>query len=331
MKIVNIELLWEGYEMKIVLLESLGIPADVLAQYAEHLTAQGHTFAAYERDTDEAVLIERCKDADVLMLANMPLSGNVIRACEHVKFINIAFTGVDHVDLAAAKEMGAAVSNASGYSNESVAELALGMAIDCLRNVEAVAARCRNAGTKVGLVGRELRGKTVGILGYGNIGRRTGELFAAFGCKVLAYSRHQPENLPDNVTFVTLDELLAQSDIVSLHCPLTDATRGLMNAERIAQMKSGAILINTARGPVVDSTALAEALNNDRLSAAAVDVFEMEPPVPVEHPLLHAKNCLVTPHVAFATAESMLLRAQIVFGSLDTFLAGGQENVILPR
>lgn len=316
--------------MKIVLLESLGIPAEELARYADRLTAAGHEFAAYERTSDEDELIRRCEDADVLMLANMPLSGRVIRACKHLRFINIAFTGVDHVDLAAAAEMKAAVSNASGYSNESVAELAIGMAIDCLRNVEAVAARCRNEGTKVGLVGRELAGKTVGILGYGKIGRRTGELFHAFGCKVLAYSRHLSE-VPDYVQKVTLDELIAASDIVSLHCPLTPETRGLMNAERIAAMKPGAVLINTARGPVVDSAALADALNAGKLSAAAVDVFEMEPPVPADHPLLHAANCLVTPHVAFATAESMLLRAQIVFGSLDTFLAGGQENVVLAR
>lgn len=317
--------------MNIVLLESLAIPQDVLNVYAARLEGQGHTFRAYERSNDENVLIDEAKDADVIMLANMPLKGSVIRACKNLKFINIAFTGVDHVDLEAAKEMHVAVSNASGYSNESVAELALGMAIDCLRNVEAVAARCRTQGTKDGLVGRELAGKTVGIVGCGKIGVRVAELFHAFGCKVLAYRVSAKVEKPAYVEAVSLEELLSRSDIVSLHCPLNESSRGLMNARRIAMMKEGAILLNTARGPVVDSQALADALNNGHLSAAAVDVFEMEPPVPKEHPLLHATNCLVTPHIAFATRESMLLRAEIVFDSLDAFLAGGQKNVILAR
>ena len=317
--------------MNIVLLESLAIPQDVLNAYAAALESQGHTFKAYERSTDENVLIEEAQDADVIMLANMPLKGNVIRACKHLKFINIAFTGVDHVDLEAAKEMNVAVSNASGYSNESVAELALGMTIDCLRNVEAVAARCRAQGTKDGLVGRELAGKTVGIVGFGKIGSRAAELFHAFGCKVLAYRVSAKVEKPDYVQAVELEELLQQSDVVSLHCPLNASSKGLINAERIAMMKPGAVLINTARGPVVDSQALADALNNGHLSAAAADVFEMEPPVPQDHPLMNAKNCLVTPHIAFATKESMLLRAEIVFDSLDAFLAGGQKNVILAR
>ncbi|MDD4310929.1 MAG: 2-hydroxyacid dehydrogenase [Eubacteriales bacterium] len=317
--------------MNIVLLESLGIPEEVLGAYVARLTENGHCFTAYERSTDEKELISRCKDADILMLANMPLSGNVIRACKNLKFIDVAFTGVDHVDLSAAREMKAALSNASGYSNESVAELTIGMAVDCFRHVEQVSHRCRTGGTKVGLVGRELRGHTVGVIGYGAIGSRAAELFHAFGCKVLAYSRHPKNDVPAYVTYVPLEKLLAESDVVTLHCPLTDETRGLMNAERISMMKPGAVLINTARGPVVDSAALADALRNERLSAAAVDVFEMEPPVPADHPLLSAPNCLLTPHVAFATAESMLLRAQIVFDNLDAFLNGGQQNAVIAR
>lgn len=145
--------------MKIVLLESLAVSDEVLQKYTRDLEQKGHTFCAYSRCEDEAVLCERAKDADILLLANMPLKGSIIRQCTHLQFIDVAFTGVDHVDLQAAKEMHVAVSNASGYSNESVAELALGMTIDCLRNVEAVSARCRQQGTKEGLVGRELGGK----------------------------------------------------------------------------------------------------------------------------------------------------------------------------
>ena len=238
--------------MKIVLLESLAVSDEVLQKYTRDLEQKGHTFCAYSRCEDEAALCERAKDADILLLANMPLKGSIIRQCTHLQFIDVAFTGVDHVDLQAAEEMHVAVSNASGYSNESVAELALGMTIDCLRNVEAVSARCRQQGTKEGLVGRELGGKTVGIIGFGKIGRRAAELFHAFGCPILAYDSNPIAQMPDYVQQTSLDELLRHADVVSLHCPLVESTRGLMNAERISMMKHRAILINTSRGEVVD-------------------------------------------------------------------------------
>lgn len=317
--------------MKIVLLESLGISKEKLNEYAAKLEAKGHTFEAFDKNTDVQVQIEETKGADVIMLANMPLKGEVIRACENLKFIDVAFTGVDHVDLEAAKEKNVAVSNASGYSNESVSELVLGMAISLFRNMSAVEARCRNGQTKDGLVGRELKGHTVGIVGYGAIGSRAAELFHAFGCDILAYARHPKENVPEYVKYVTLEELLKNSDIVSLHCPLTAETKHLIGAKEIKMMKDDAVLLNAARGPVVDAAALAEALNTGKLAGAGVDVFEMEPPVPTDHPLLQAKNCLVTPHVAFASKESMELRADIVFDSLEKWLEGGQVNVVLPR
>ena len=316
--------------MKIVLLESLGIPAELLKSYADKLEAKGHTFAAYDKNTDAQVQIDRAKDADVIMIANMPLKGEVIRACKNLKFINVAFTGVDHVDLAAAKEMGVKVSNASGYSTQSVAELALGMMLSLLRNVPQVEERCRAGKTKDGLVGTELRGKTVGIVGAGAIGQNTGRLCKAFGCKVIAYN-HRPKQAAEGTIdeFVDLDPLTRESDIISLNCPLNDSTRGMFGAERIAMMKKTAILINVARGPVVDSRALADALNEGRIAGAGIDVFETEPPLDVNHPLLHTPNTIVTPHVAFASKESMALRAQIVFDSLDSFIAGKQVNVIL--
>ena len=316
--------------MKIVLLESLGIPAELLKSYADKLETKGHTFAAYEKNTDAQVQIDRAQDADVIMIANMPLKGEVIRACKNLKFINVAFTGVDHVDLAAAKEMGVKVSNASGYSTQSVAELALGMMLSLLRNVPQVEERCRAGKTKDGLVGTELRGKTVGIVGAGAIGQNTGRLCKAFGCKVIAYN-HRPKQAAEGTIdeFVDLDTLTRESDIISLNCPLNDSTRGMFDFGRIAMMKKTAILINVARGPVVDSRALADALNEGRIAGAGIDVFETEPPLDVNHPLLHTPNTIVTPHVAFASKESMALRAQIVFDSLDSFLAGKQVNVIL--
>lgn len=315
--------------MKIVLLESLAISKETLNGFASKLEEKGHEFYAYEKTTDEDVLIEEAKDADVIMIANMPLSGKVIRSCPKLKFIDVAFTGVDHVDLDAAKECGVAVSNASGYSNESVAELTIGMMISLLRNIPQVGERCRNQGTKDGLVGRQLQNRTVGIVGLGAIGKRVATLLNAFGCKVLTYVRHYDEEFKNLAELVTLDELLAQSDIVTLHCPLTEETKHMINREKIALMKKDAILINCARGPVVDYDALADALNSGNLGGAGLDVFEMEPPIPKNHVMLHTPNTIVTPHIAFASEESMVLRAEIVFDSLDQWMNGNQINVIL--
>ncbi len=315
--------------MKIVLLESLGISREILTECAQPLLNLGHTFEAYPKDTDPKVQIERAKDADIIMIANMTLSGEVIRACKNLKLIDVAFTGVDHVDLTAAKEMGVKVSNAAGYSTQAVAEIALCMMLNLLRNIPQVEQRCRQGQTKDGLVGCELRGKTVGIVGAGAIGCRTAELCRAFGCKILGYKRHIKGNEPDFIEFTSLDELLHRSDIVSLHCPINEDSKHLINKDSIAKMKKGAYLINTARGPVVDSQALADALNNGYLAGAGIDVFETEPPLDVAHPLLHSKNTIVTPHVAFASEESMVARAQIVFDNILSFLNGEQKNIIL--
>ena len=315
--------------MNIVLLESLGVPEEVLNACAKPLVDAGHTFKAYPKDTDPKVQIERAKDADVIMIANMPLSGEVISACPNLKYIDVAFTGVDHVDLDAARAKSVKVSNAAGYSNEAVAELTLCMMLALLRNVPQVEARCRAGQTKDGLVGVELMGKTVGIVGVGAIGTRTAELCHAFGCKVLGNKRHVRGDEPDYIEFVSLEELLSRSDIVSLHCPLNEDSRGMINKDTIAKMKPGALLINAARGPVVDSQALADALNNGDLGGAGIDVFETEPPLDLDHPLLHSKNTIVTPHVAFASAESMETRCKIVFDNIAQWMNGHQTNIIL--
>ena len=314
---------------KIVIMESLGISAEELALRKKPFEEAGHSFAEFSRTGDISTLIGQAKDADAMILANMPMPGAVIRSCENLKFIDVAFTGVDHVDLAAAKETGIAVSNASGYSNEAVAELVLGMTLSILRNLTAVENRCRAGQTKDGLVGGELKGKTVGIIGFGKIGRRSAELFHAFGCKILAQSRTHKDDAPDYVEQISQEELLKRSDIVVLHCPLNDSTRGMIDGEKIALMKKSAVLINVARGPVVVARDLAQALNNGTIAAAGIDVFDREPPLDMDEPLLNCRNCLVTPHVAFATRESMSLRAEIVFDNLSAWLKGEQKNVIL--
>jgi len=313
--------------MKIVLLEGLGVSDQVIRKHADKLEQLGHTFIAYPKDTDPQVQLDRSRDADVVMLANMPLSPLVVEQCPKLKFIDVAFTGVDHIPMDAAKAKGIAVSNASGYATQAVAELALSFMIQLLRNVSKTEEKCRQGGTKDGLVGNLLCGKTVGIVGAGAIGKKTAALCKAFGCHVIAFNR-SPVNDAAIDEQVTLEELLERADIVSLHCPLTPQTKGLIGAEQLAGMKASAILINTARGAVVDSTALAQALKDGSIAGAACDVFETEPPLPLDHPLLHCPNTIVTPHIAFASVESMEMRADIVFENLYSWLNGKQLNPV---
>lgn len=314
---------------KIVIMESLGISAEELAARKAPFEAQGHVFVDYPKTTDPAKLIEEAKDADAMILANMPMPADVLRKCDKLKFIDVAFTGVDHVGLDAAKEKNIAVSNASGYSNEAVSELVIGTTLSLARNLRSVEDRCREGKDKTGLVGWEIKGKTVGIIGLGKIGTRTAELFHAFGATVLAQSRTHHDGIAEYIEQVTQEELLRRSDIVVLHCPLNDSTRGMINAEKLAMMKPTALLVNVARGPVVVEKDLAAALENGVIAGAAIDVFDKEPPLDTSSPILHAPNCLVTPHVAFATQQSMSLRAEIVFDNLAKWMEGHQINTIL--
>ena len=314
---------------KIVIMESLGISAEELAARKAPFEAQGHMFVDYPKTTDPAKLIEEAKDADAMILANMPMPADVLRKCDKLRFIDVAFTGVDHVGLDAAKEKNIAVSNASGYSNEAVSELVIGTTLSLARNLRSVEDRCREGKDKTGLVGWEIKGKTVGIIGLGKIGTRTAELFHAFGATVLAQSRTHHDGIAEYIEQVTQEELLRRSDIVVLHCPLNDSTRGMINAEKLAMMKPTALLVNVARGPVVVEKDLAAALENGVIAGAAIDVFDKEPPLDTASPILHAPNCLVTPHVAFATQQSMSLRAEIVFDNLAKWMEGHQINTIL--
>ncbi len=315
--------------MKVVILESLGISEEELSARKAPFEADGVEFVSYAKSTDTATLIEEVKGADAAIIANMPFKNEVIAAADQLKFIDVAFTGVDHVGLAAAKEKNIAVSNASGYSNEAVAELAMGMVLSLYRRMREVEARCRDGKTKDGLVGYEVKGKTVGIVGLGKIGTRSAELFHAMGADILASSRSVHTDAPDYVKQVALEELLAASDIVILHCPLNDGTRGLINKDTLKLMKSSAILINVARGPVANTADLATALKDGVIAGAGIDVFDIEPPLAADEPLLATPNTLVTPHVAFATHESMTLRAEIVFDNLRAWMDGQQKNVIL--
>ncbi|NMA66576.1 MAG: hydroxyacid dehydrogenase [Clostridiaceae bacterium] len=314
--------------MNIVIMESLGISQEELNERKAPFERMGCTFKCFEKTTDIPTLIDRAKDADAIILANMPLPEKVINSCPQLKFIDIAFTGVDHVAMGAVRKKNIVVSNAAGYSNDSVAELGVGLVLGLLRNIPQVEQRCRNGLTKDGLVGHELKGKTIGIIGLGKIGKRSAELYHAFGCKVLANSRSIKDDCPNYISQVSRDELLSESDIVLLHCPLNESTRGMINSAALSKMKTTAILVNLARGPVVVAKDLADALNNDVIAGAAIDVFDKEPPLDADEPLLHAKNTIVTPHIAFATKESMSLRAKIVFDNLKAWMDGKPQNVV---
>lgn len=313
--------------MKLVILEPLGVEENKLLDMAKSTVGDKMEVIYYNtRKEDTETLIERSKEADVVVLSNFKYQKEVIEKCPNLKMICVAFTGVDHVDVAYCKERGIVVCNCAGYSTVAVADLVFGLLFALYRKLIPCDKVTRAGGTKAGLVGFELEGKKFGIIGTGAIGLRTARIAKAFGCEVYAYSRTIKEGT--GLQYVDLETLLSTCDIVSLHLPQNSETIGLINKERLALMKQNAVLINTARGPIVDSGALAEALKKRQIAGAGVDVFEVEPPVPTDHPLFEAPNSVVTPHIAFATHEALEKRAVIVFDNIDKWIEGNPQNVI---
>ena len=312
---------------QICVMEPLGVAEELLQSLAEPFKAQGYELVVHgTKEMDQVKLLDRVREASIIILANQPLSGEIIRQCPNLEFISVAFTGVDHVDLNACCEKGIVVSNAAGYSTQAVAELVFGLAISVMRNVLPCDGRTRTGGTKDGLLGFELHGKTFGVVGMGAIGVAVARIAKAFGCHVLAYNRSEkPELVAEGFAFADLDTVVRESDILSLHVPLNDATRHLINAKRIDMMKDTAVLINTARGPVVDNEALAKALHAGKLRGAGIDVFEVEPPIPT-HPLCDAPRTVLTPHIAFASQEAFVTRAHMVMDNIVAFLKGEPVN-----
>lgn len=315
--------------MKISLLEPLGVSEELIRELSAPIVERGHEFVYYpNKTTDVEELKKRSAGCEVVMIANNPYPAEAVLAADSLKLLNVAFTGIDHVGLDACAQKGVMVCNAADYSNETVAELVIGMTISLLRKISEGDARVRSGGTSVGLAGREIAGRTVGIIGTGRIGMITARLFLAFGAKVIAYSRHvKPVAEAIGIEYVSLEELMRRSDIVSLHTPNNSSTRGMITRELFALMKPTAIFINCARGPIIDDEALADALNEGRIAGAGIDVFDVEPPLPADQPLLHAKNCLLTPHVAFLSEEAMVRRAHIAFDNTIAYLDGKPRNV----
>lgn len=316
--------------MKVALLEPLRVSKEMIEKLAQPIKELGHVFIYYDKKTtDPDVLLERSRDVDVVMIANNPYPKKVVDQLDQTKLINVAFTGVDHVARDAAKEKGIKIANASGYSDQSVAELVIGLTLDLYRSLSQGNQDIRTPPFKGMIQGNEIRGKTVGIIGTGKIGLKTAELFKAFGAKLVGYSRTEKEEAKKmGLKYLTLDDLLSESDIVSVHLPMNNETENFLSEEKLNSMKSSAILINCARGPIVDNKHVANLLNNDRLAGAGIDVFDMEPPLPEDYPLLHAKNTVLTPHVAYLTDEAMVKRAEIAFSNTVQFLKGNPKNTI---
>ncbi len=315
--------------MKISLLEPLGITEELVNKLAKPITDAGHEFVYFnEKTPDPAVLLDKTADSNIVMISNTPYPTSVIENAKNLKMISVAFTGIDHIDCDSCKNKGITISNAAGYSNQTVAELVIGMAINALRKMIDTDKITRSGGTSAGLTGGEIAGKTVGIIGLGQIGLMCAKLFLAFGANVIAYNRSENEEAKKlGIEYKSIKEVLSQSDIISLNLPSNRETKGFIDAEKIALMKPDAIFINCARGAIVDNAALADALNSDKLGYACIDVYDMEPPIPADYPLLSAKNTLLTPHQAFISKESMIRRANIVFNNVYSYLNGTPTNV----
>jgi glycerate dehydrogenase len=276
----------------------------------------------------------RAAGAAVLLTNKTPLRAALLDKLPELRFISVLATGFDCVDIAAARKRGIPVSNVPEYGTDSVAQYVFALLLELCHHVALHVEAVRDGEwtnqpdfslRKTPLV--ELAGKTMGIVGFGRIGRRVGELASAFGMNVLVHDLFPPPPGEQGVERCELDELFQRSDVISLHCPLTGQTKGLVNRDRLALARPNAFLINTARGPLIVELDLAEALNAGRLAGAAVDVVSTEPIRP-DNPLLAARNCMVTPHIAWATGEARKRLLDTTIGNVAAFLAGSPRNVV---
>lgn len=278
--------------------------------------------------TAPADVLARTQDADAVLLNKAVLSATTIKQAPNLKYVGILATGWNTIDLAAAKARGLVVTNVPGYSTDSVAQHAFALLLELTNQVGLHSADARAGGWAKNpdycyrlTPQTELAGLVLGIVGFGQIGQAVARIGRAFGMRVLAHRRDMSASPPDGVEYASLDRLFSESDAISLHCPLSPETAGLVGARRLAQMKPTAFLINTSRGPLVVEEDLADALRDRRIAGAAVDVLSTEPPAP-GNPLLSAPRCFVTPHLAWATAAARKRLIDIAADNLRAFLAG---------
>ncbi|MGN0774900.1 MAG: D-2-hydroxyacid dehydrogenase [Candidatus Ventricola sp.] len=315
--------------MKIVVLDGYtlcpgDLSMDALSQLGEV------TF--YDR-TPQADIARRIGDAPVVLTNKARITREVMDACPQMRYIGVLATGYNVVDLPAAKERGIVVTNVPAYSTQAVAQHTMALLLASMSRVSEYDARvkqgawsaspdfCFYAGPM-----EEIAGKTLGIVGFGHIGQAVARAALGLDMRVIAHTR-MPKTGFEPVEFVTMDELLARSDVITLHCPLTESTRGIIGSGTIARMKDGVRVINTARGPLVDERAMAQALSSGKAACYMADVLDTEPPAP-GNPLLSAPNTILTPHVAWAPRQTRERLLEIAVGNVRAFLAGAPRNVV---
>lgn len=317
--------------MKIVILDARALnPGDLsydcISQFGE--------VTQYQRTETEDETIARIGDSEIILVNKVPITETVLAACPNIKLICVQATGYNIVDTAACAKRGIPVTNVPTYGTAAVAQFTMALILEMchrigLHNHSVHQGDWMKAETFCYWLTpqMELAGKTIGIIGFGRIGQAVGKLAKAFGMKVIAYNRSQSEEGRKIAEYVDLDTLFAQSDIVSLHCPQTAQTEKLINAVTIAKMKDGAMLVNTARGGLVDEDALVEALQSGKLRYAAVDVVSQEP-MKEDNPLLKTRKCIITPHIAWAPVESRQRLLDAVVENIRAFLNGSPQNVV---
>lgn len=316
--------------MKIVILDAYTANPGDLSWSA--LEALGD-LTIYDR-TAPAEVVERATGADAILTNKVIIGKNEMEALPSLKYIGVLATGYNVVDIPEAHKRGITVTNIPAYSTMSVAQMAFAHILNIHNQVamhsQAVKAGAWSDATDFSFqltTQQEIATMTIGLVGLGNTGMATAKIALAFGMNVQAFTSKQQEALPAGIKKVTMDELFQTSDIVSLHCPLTESTKELVNKDRLAQMKNTAILINTGRGPLLNEQDVADALNNNVIAAAGIDVLSKEQPLP-DCPLLSAKNCYITPHIAWATLQARVRLIQIASDNMKSFIEGKPVNVI---
>ncbi len=316
--------------MKIVVLDAYTLnPGDLSWEGLESLG----TCSVYDR-TPAELTVERAKDAEIVLTNKTVLSAQIIEQLEHLRYIGVLATGYNIVDVEAARKRGIPVTNVPAYGTESVVQMVFAHILNLTQHVAHHARTVRDGRWNAcpdfcywdsPLI--ELQGLTMGIIGMGRIGRAVARVARAFGMYVIAYDVSAPSPIPEGCRMVEMEDVFRLADVVSLHCPMTPQTERLVNKERLALMKPTAFLVNTSRGPLVDEQALADALNNGRIAGAGLDVLSNEPPV-ADNPLLKAKNCYISPHIAWATRAARERLLRVAVENVAVFLDGRPQNIV---
>lgn len=316
--------------MKIVILDGFTVnPGDLSWSALESLAE----VEVYDR-TSEDQIVPRCKGAEIVLTNKVVLDSSVLNQLPRLMYIGVLATGYNVVDLEVASRQSIVVTNIPSYSTDSVAQMVFSHLLNIVNRTDHYAQENRNGRWSknqdfcyLDHTLSELAGKRMGIVGLGNIGMAVAKIALAFNMEVIAYTSKSEEELPEGVRSVTMEELFTSSDVISLHCPLTESTRHLVNASRLRTMKPSAILINTGRGPLVCDQDVADALNSHTIAAYAADVLTEEPPK-ADNPLLSAKNCYLTPHIAWATYEARQRLINICVENVKAFIEGEPKNQV---